>query len=324
MEMLIFIYNIVLIILFCVSTTFAITCYLKSKQFLFLVMGVMFVFYIFDNTVIYMTETIERFARSYDSQLMSIPSFKTVILLVDAICITCIFNLLLKRKMMITQYAGLILMGLLLLFIPMMNAGAKQVWFYYLPCQIYLGWLGISTLWFLKNKSKIDKDSKQYLYLKRILVATIVFAFLILVEDTIVIFNVDVYSDILVRINNRNISEDILSIIYAVFAMSFCYKLLVMSPASARGFFDEQQEAQVSNEINMYETFCYNYELTQREQDILHCVLQSMNNQEISATLFISVGTVKTHIHNIFTKMNVRKRNEAQFLFQKWKEDNVL
>ena len=286
-------------------------------------MGVMFVFYIFDNTVIYMTESIERFARSYDSQFMSIPSFKTVILLVDAICITCIFNLVLKRKMAISQYVGLILMGLLLLFIPMLNAGAKQVWLYYLPCQLYLGWLGISTLWFMKNISKEDKESKKYIYFRRILIATIIFALLILLEDTIVIFNVDIYSDILVRINNRNISEDILSAIYAVCAVAFCYRLLVMSTATTGNVFEEQQNLAASNEISVYEAFCRNYELTQREQDILYCVLQNMNNQEISAMLFISIGTVKTHVHNIFTKMNVRKRSEALVLFQKWKEGNA-
>jgi len=320
MEMLIFIYNILLLILFCVSTTFAVTSYLKSKQKLFLIIGIMFVFNIFDNTVIYMTEAIEWFGRLYDNQFMSIPSFKTVILVVDAICITLIFNHILRRKILMTQYVSLILLGLLLLFIPMMNAEALQVWLYYLPNQLYLFGLGVSTLWYLNKSSEIRKDEKKYKVFKRMLQIVIIFSVLILLEDTIVIFNLDIYSDMLVRINNRNISEDVLSIIYACYTVSICYNLLEVEPQSVDTLLELEQEQEIPKEVDLYGEFCAKYDLTLREQEILRCLLQNMNNKDISSTLFISVGTVKTHIHNIFTKMEVAKRTEAFALFQKWKE----
>lgn len=51
--------------------------------------------------------------------------------------------------------------------------------------------------------------------------------------------------------------------------------------------------------------------LTERERSILHMLAQGCTNQEISAALAISVGTVKNHISNILGKLDVRDRTQA-------------
>jgi LuxR family transcriptional regulator of csgAB operon len=51
--------------------------------------------------------------------------------------------------------------------------------------------------------------------------------------------------------------------------------------------------------------------LSQREQEILWLVQQGRKNQEIAAKLFISPHTVKTHIYNIFRKIEVSNRIQA-------------
>jgi LuxR family maltose regulon positive regulatory protein len=51
--------------------------------------------------------------------------------------------------------------------------------------------------------------------------------------------------------------------------------------------------------------------LTKREREVLGLVVGGLSNQEIADALFISVGTVKTHVHNIYGKLGVRDRPQA-------------
>ncbi len=51
--------------------------------------------------------------------------------------------------------------------------------------------------------------------------------------------------------------------------------------------------------------------LTQRELEVLRRMARGANNQEIAQSLFVSEGTVKSHIGSIFTKLGVRDRSAA-------------
>lgn len=51
--------------------------------------------------------------------------------------------------------------------------------------------------------------------------------------------------------------------------------------------------------------------LTNREKDLLQLVAKGFTNMEISKSLYLSEMTVKTHLKNIFKKLNVSNRTEA-------------
>ncbi len=53
------------------------------------------------------------------------------------------------------------------------------------------------------------------------------------------------------------------------------------------------------------------YYLTRREREILQLIARGKTNKEISKLLFISTETVKSHIKNIFKKLNIKNRVEA-------------
>jgi len=54
-----------------------------------------------------------------------------------------------------------------------------------------------------------------------------------------------------------------------------------------------------------------NLSLTSREKEVLHLILEGLNNQEVADLLFISAHTVKNHLTNIFRKLDVADRVQA-------------
>ena len=56
--------------------------------------------------------------------------------------------------------------------------------------------------------------------------------------------------------------------------------------------------------------------LTNKEEEIFDLIVNGKSNKEIASQLFIEVSTVKTHINNIYSKLNVSSRREAQNLIK--------
>lgn len=52
-------------------------------------------------------------------------------------------------------------------------------------------------------------------------------------------------------------------------------------------------------------------DLTNREYEVLKLLTTGCSNAEIAEKLFLSLSTVKTHVSNIFVKMDVRSRTQA-------------
>jgi NarL family two-component system response regulator LiaR len=53
------------------------------------------------------------------------------------------------------------------------------------------------------------------------------------------------------------------------------------------------------------------FDLTEREMEVLNLVVQGNSNQQIAEALVISIATVKAHISNILSKLQVSSRAEA-------------
>ncbi|MBO1108256.1 transcriptional regulator CsgD [Plesiomonas shigelloides] len=60
-------------------------------------------------------------------------------------------------------------------------------------------------------------------------------------------------------------------------------------------------------------------QLTMREKEILEQLRSGSSNLEIAGMLFVSEHTIKSHLYNLFRKINVRNRTQAIY----WAEENL-
>ena len=71
-------------------------------------------------------------------------------------------------------------------------------------------------------------------------------------------------------------------------------------------------ETEVSKKVEYHRNHIELYEdLTARERDILGLLAKGYENQRIADELFISLKTVKTHVSNILSKLEVNDRTQA-------------
>ncbi len=84
----------------------------------------------------------------------------------------------------------------------------------------------------------------------------------------------------------------------------------IVSPSVAAALMD--RIAELSRITSQHQLNPEAYELlTPREREVLGLIGEELTNQEIAERLFIEVGTVKNHVHNILRKLEVNSREEA-------------
>ncbi|MDY4026017.1 MAG: helix-turn-helix transcriptional regulator [Enterococcus avium] len=302
----IFVYNILLIILYSITMAFAINSFLKEKNKVFLLISLYLAFFIFDNIIIYMTEFINSFAQSYDQAFMSAPAVKTIIFMGNAFFSVSIIAELRKEKLTPLHYTLLIALAVWMISIPLLPNSAFKVWLYYLGNQIFLFYLGF----YCWRGTKKELPALNKGYLKKLSIISILFSILIVIEDSFVIFNVDQYSSLTTKIYNRSISEDIFSIVVCLLMIHFFLK---------DRHVQEEVNSEEQEEAMLIQKFCHAHQFTQRETEVFELLLFHRTNQEIADQLFLSLGTVKTHVHNIFIKLDIKKRTQIFSLFEEYR-----
>lgn len=84
----------------------------------------------------------------------------------------------------------------------------------------------------------------------------------------------------------------------------------LVSPTMAAAFMDHIAELAHISARPYLEPDAY-AKLTPRELGVLELIGEGMTNQEIADKLYIEVGTVKNHVHNILKKLDVSSRENA-------------
>ena len=105
--------------------------------------------------------------------------------------------------------------------------------------------------------------------------------------------------------------------------------LLPRARAAAPAFVDDllTTAAVISNEVrnlphterNLPATAVPLDPLSEREQEVLALLVAGLSNDEIAARLFITTGTAKWHVHNIYQKLDVGSRAQAIARAHEWR-----
>lgn len=110
-------------------------------------------------------------------------------------------------------------------------------------------------------------------------------------------------------ISERNISENLLALVLAALLLAHgarTLKLRYQEPP-ARG--SDAEGRYIEANIDRY---CEKHGLTRRERDILRCILAGKDYQNTASELYLAVGTVKSHTHNILQKTGAKTRQDLQ------------
>jgi DNA-binding CsgD family transcriptional regulator len=74
----------------------------------------------------------------------------------------------------------------------------------------------------------------------------------------------------------------------------------------------------VQQKIKVSYDYLKEFDLTKREIAILDLLLQGFNNNTIAEKAFVSLATVKSHLHNIYAKTDTKNRHELVILLDKY------
>ena len=88
---------------------------------------------------------------------------------------------------------------------------------------------------------------------------------------------------------------------------SFTINALV-TPRNTRPVFVVNIFKNIDKKANLLEKSASYYNLTRRELEIVNLITKGYTNKEISNILYVSTHTVRTHVFNIFKKMDVNNR----------------
>ncbi len=85
----------------------------------------------------------------------------------------------------------------------------------------------------------------------------------------------------------------------------------IIKPKEQTIFIEKPLLIQQPKKFTLNETALNKLDLTNREYEILKLIVKGYSNAEIANNLFLSISTIKTHVSNLYVKMNVKHRFQA-------------
>lgn len=317
MKIALLLYNTVFTCILTLAAVCAFYLYRRQRHNVFPCIFTVFTLYLADNFLIFCTETVEEFAAVYDQMFISTASYNTVYYVCLMGCLTAAFYLILKPGPPLPYYLAMGIYAALLVCMPMVPDIRWRVFLYFLPTQLML--IGLSTVGILTLRKHSERYQRQHFYTFHMaLICIFCLAVFILLEDTLVIFHYDHYTTGELTIASRSYTENLLLLGIAFFFIRHTVETLDRLDSKPAAPAEPAVPETPAAERNPVTAFGLSHNLTERECEILELLLSGKSQQEICDEMLIALGTVKTHIHNVYSKMDVAKRTQLMAKYQEF------
>ena len=310
MSYLMFFYTLAILLICVVTAVLSLAAYASSRQKLFIYGSGTFACYALEMTEIFFFEyTLQN--QSYpvaDYYDITMPILRTVIATAAQAFIWLVaLDILDKHSKKLFVYPIVCFTLAELIILNLMPVSPLRQWLYYTTRSVFLFFIG-GYIHYTSRKAderfrtRLNKF-KKYLNIAVFLVVCIV------IEDfyNILVVPVTLTPDWLqLYLSERNFSENIFAVYFAVLLIGHAFNVLSI----------RMKEAPVQTEANDLDRhvdeqmpfFRETYKLSNRETEVLRLVVLGKSNSEIAEELYLAVGTIKTHVHNILVKTNQKSR----------------
>lgn len=319
MKIALLLYNTVFTCILTLAAVCAFYLYRRQRHTVFPCVFAVFALYLADSFLIFCTEMVEEFSAVYDQMFISTASYNTVYYVCLMGCLTAAFYLILKPGPPVPFYLAMGIYAALLVCMPMVPDIRWRVFLYFLPTQLMLICLSVTGILTL-HKHPERYQRRHFYTFHMALIYVLCLAVFILLEDTLVIFHYDHYTTGELTIASRSYTENLLMLGIAFFFIRHTVETLDQLDSSPEVPADPASSEVPAAQRNPVAAFGLAHNLTERECEILSLLLSGKSQQEICDEMLIALGTVKTHIHNVYSKMDVTKRTQLMAKYQEFCE----
>ena len=320
MNTLMFFYTLAILVVCIVTAVLSLAAYASSRRRIFVYGCGAFICYAIEMTEIFFFEyTLQNqtFPAS-EYYAVTMPTFRTIIATALQACIWLIALDLLDRhsKKLFAIPLG-IFAAMEITVLAIMPVGPVRQYLYYTVRQAFLIFVGSYIFWCIRTSDSIEYKARLS-RLKRPLIIGAVLVIAIMVEDFYNILIVPMSlapSWLQLYLSERNFSENVFVCYFAALLIAYAYHVLSIRMKEAPEEKDvDDLDRHIDEQMPFYRE---TYKLSPREAEVLRLVVLGKSNQEIADELFLAVGTVKTHVHNILVK--TEQENRTTLILHFWK-----
>ena len=315
-----FVYSVCVMLVFFAASVFSLAAYLVSERKSFLPQVTLFVFYIVELAGIFGNEWLAQNLEFSPESYYEIPS--PILRIVTAAGILASLWVMMLRMLDIhdVRVAAALPVAFILASIAvlvLMPSGQLRQFVFYSLRQFF----GALILAFAFVRWSTSKDAAFRDRLGKHLTSFVALCLLLLMvfaEDLWVIMIAPMpnpsETSLTLYLSERNFSENILMIFIAYHCINRALTLLKLRFMQPQG--DSSGEGDLARHIaDALPAFAKKCGLSAREAEVLSLVLEGKDNRTIAGDLFLSEGTIKSHVHNIMKKTGTSSRDELKKSF---------